>query len=68
MILYKKDFPLGKDVSFAGYIKRLGKKQFAKYYLRIEKIPATTNYQATIVFTVPNWEWGLRGPFIDGVY
>jgi hypothetical protein len=67
MILYKKDFPLGEDVSFSSYIKALGKKHFPNYYLRIEKIPSTTNYHATMVFTVPNWEWGLRGPFIDGI-
>ena len=67
MILYKKDFPLGEDVSFSSYIRTLGKKHFPNYYLRIEKISATTNYHATIVSTVPNWEWGLRGPFIDGV-
>src|SRR5687768_16921071 len=67
MILYKKSFPLGEGISFSGYIKALEKKRFPNYYLRIEKIPSTTNYHATMVFTVPNWEWGLRGPFIDGV-
>jgi hypothetical protein len=67
MILYKKSFPLGEGISFFGYIKALEKKRFPNYYLRIEKIPSTTNYHATMVFTVPNWEWGLRGPFIDGV-
>jgi hypothetical protein len=67
MVLYKKAFPLGAGTSFSGYIKALGKKKFPNYYLRIEKIPSTTNYHGTLVFTVPNWEWGLRGAFIDGV-
>src|SRR6266498_3374325 len=67
MILYKKTFSLGKDISFSHYITALGKKKFPSYYLRIEKIPSTTNYHGTLVFTLPNWGWRLRGPFIDGV-
>lgn len=67
MVLYKKAFPLGTGISFSGYIKTLGKKNFPNYYLRIEKIPSTTAYRGTLVFTLPNREWELRGPFIDGV-
>jgi len=67
MVLYKKDFLLGKGVSFSSYIKAVEKKRFPNYYLRIEKIPSTTNYHATMVFTLRNWEWSLRGSFIDGV-
>lgn len=54
-------------MSFSSYIKALGKKRFPNYYLRIEKIPSTTAYRGTLVFTLPNREWELRGPFIDGV-
>jgi len=67
MVLYKKVFPLGERISFSNYIKALEKKRFPNYYLRIEKIPSTTAYRGTLVFTLPNQEWGLRGPFIDGV-
>ena len=67
MVLYKKVFPLGERISFSDYIKALEKKRFPNYYLRIEKIPSTTAYRGTLVFTLPNREWGLRGPFIDGV-
>ena len=63
MILYKKSFPLGEGISFSSYIKALGKKSFPNYYFRIEKIPSTTNYHATLVFTLRNWGWSLRGPF-----
>jgi hypothetical protein len=67
IVIYRKAFPLGADLSFPSYIKALGKKKFPKYYLRIERIPLTTDYHGTLVFIVPNWEWGLRGPFSDGV-
>jgi hypothetical protein len=68
MVLYKKVFPLGERISFSNYIKALEKKRFPNYYLRIEKIPSTTNYHGTLVFTLPNWEWSLRGPFRNGVF
>ena len=67
MVLYKKVFPLGADTSFSSYIKALGRKKFSNYYLRIEKTSSPTDFHGTIIFTVPNWEWGSRGGFIDGV-
>jgi hypothetical protein len=67
MVLYKKVFPLGKDVSFFDYITALRKKYFPNYVLTIDQIPSTENYQAQVFFTAPLWRWGLANVFPDGV-
>ena len=67
MILYKKTFPLDKDVSFLDYITVLRKKYFPKYVVTIDKIPSTEDYQAQLFFTAPLWRWGLANAFLDGV-
>ncbi len=67
MVLYKKDFLLGKGASFSSYIKAVEKKRFTNYYLRLEKIPSTENYRAEIVSTIPIWRWGWDSSFIERV-
>jgi hypothetical protein len=41
MVLYKKVFQLGKDVSFFEYITALRKKYFPNYVSTIDQIPST---------------------------
>ena len=67
MVLYKKVFLLGKDVSFLDYITALRKKYFTNYVLTIDQIPSTENYQAQVFFTAPLWLWGFANVFPDGV-
>ena len=67
MILYKKDFPLGNDVSFLQYITALRKAYFPNFVVTIDKILSTENYQAQIFFTAPLWKWGLANAFREGV-
>lgn len=67
MVLYKKVFPLGKDVSFFQYITALRKAYFPNFVLTVDKIPATENYQAQLFFTAPLWRWGLANAFLEGV-
>ena len=68
MVLYKKVFPLDKDISFLGYINMLRKMYFDKFVITIDKIPATENYQAELFFTAPYWRWGLANGVLDGVF
>ena len=68
MILYKKSFPLGEGRFFSSYIKELEKKSLPNYYFRIEKIPSTTNYHATIVFTASYWRSGWRNGYYERVF
>lgn len=68
MILYKRSFPLGEGVSFSSYIKAVEKKRFPHYYLRLEKIPSTTNYHATIIFTASYWRSGWRNSYYERVF
>ena len=68
MILYKKTFPLSKDISFFQYITALRKAYFPNFVITIDKMPPTENYLAQIFFTAPLWRWGLASSFRDGVY
>jgi hypothetical protein len=68
MVLYKKAFPLGKDVSFLSYINTLRKEYFPNFVLTIDKIPSTESYQAQVFFTAPLWRWGLANAFLDGIF
>jgi hypothetical protein len=68
MVLYKKAFPLGKDISFFQYITALRKGYFPNFVLTVDKIPATENYQAELFFTASYWRWGLANMFLDGVF
>ena len=69
MVLYKKIFPLGKDISFFQYITALRKAYFPNFVLTIDKMPPTENYQVLIFFTASLWRWGLASSFFhDGVF
>jgi hypothetical protein len=68
MVLYKKVFPLGKDVSYLDYINTLRKRYFRNFVLTIDKIPATEIYQAELFFTAPLWRWGLANALLEGMY
>jgi len=69
MILYKKAFPLGKDISFFHFMTALRKGYFPNFVLTIDKISATENYQAQLFFTTPSfWRWGFANAFLDGVF
>ena len=68
MVLYRKVFPLDKDVSFLDYINMLRKMYFHNFVLTIDKIPATENYRAELFFTAPYWRWGLANGVLDGVF
>src|SRR5690349_20469004 len=67
MVLYKKVFPLGKDISFFQYITTIRKSYFPNFVITLDKIPSTENYRAQTVFTAPSWHWGLANAFRDGV-
>jgi len=67
MVLYKKVFPLGEDISFFQYITALRKGYFPNFVLTIDKIPATGNYRAQIFFTASLWRRGLANAFLEGV-
>jgi len=68
MVLYKKVFPLGKDISFFQYITAIRKSYFPNFVITLDKIPSTENYLAQIFFTAPLWRWGLANMFSDGVF
>lgn len=69
MVLYKKAFPLGKDISFFQYITALRKSYFPNFVLAVDKILATENYQAQLFFTTSSfWHWGFANAFLDGVF
>src|SRR5688500_13590619 len=68
MVLYKKVFPLGEDISFFQYITALRKGYFPNFVLTIDKIPSTENYRAQIFFTALFWRWGLANAFLDRVF
>jgi len=69
MVLYKKAFPLGKDISFYQYITALRKGYFPNFVLTVDKVSATENYQAQLFFTAPSfWRWGFANAFLDGVF
>jgi hypothetical protein len=68
MILYKRTFPLGKDISFFQYITAIRKSYFPNFVITLDKIPSTENYLAQIFFTAPLWRWGFANVFLDGVF
>ncbi len=67
MVLYKKDFPLGKVISFFQYITALRKAYFPDFVLAIDKIPLTENYRVQIFFTAPLRPLGWYGSYLERV-
>ena len=68
MILYRKVFPLGKDISFFQYITAIRKSYFPNYVITIEKISSIDSYSAQVFFTAPLWRWAFANAFRDGVF
>jgi hypothetical protein len=68
MVLYKKVFPLGKEISFFQYITTIRKSYFPNFVVTVDKIPSTENYLAQVFFTAPLWRWGVANWFRDGVF
>jgi hypothetical protein len=66
MILYKEDFPLGKDVPFSRYIETLDEKNFSPYTLLIKELPGTENYHIEIILTDLLGLWRIGSYFING--
>jgi hypothetical protein len=68
MILYKKVFPLGKDISFFQCITAIRKSYFSNYVITLDKIPSTENYLAQIFFTASSWRWSWRNGYYERVF
>ena len=68
MVLYKKVFPLGNDISFFQYITALRKAYFPNFVLTVDKIPSTENYRILIFFIASFWRPGWRNGYFERVF
>lgn len=67
MILYKKIFPLGNDITFYQYITALRMEYFPNFVITVDKIPSTENYRAQIFFVASYWRSGWRNSYYGRV-
>jgi len=68
MILYKKVFPLGNDITFYQYITALRKEYFFNFVITVDNIPSTENYRAQIFFVASDWHSGWRNGYYERVF
>lgn len=68
MILYKKTFPLGNDITFYQYITAVRKEYFPNFVITVDKIQSTENYRVLIFFVASYWRSGWRNLYFERVF
>jgi hypothetical protein len=66
MILYRKDFPLRKGISFTDYIKALEQETIPSFAFIIEEASTTEKYRAKLIYTWSFGQSGMRTGFVFG--
>ena len=70
IVLYKKDFSLGKGLPFQGYLKLLNDENFSPFILYIENLPLFSYSKLEFEFSYPLFFpfYGLIKPFTNWIF